>query len=223
MAIAGATGATAVHPGYGFLSENADFAARVEAAGCAFVGPTPEQIAWFGQKDRARDAAVAAGVPLLPASDALADVGAAAAAAREIGLPVIVKSVAGGGGMGMSVCTHPDELVPAIEAAMRQGEQLFGSPFVIVERFVTHARHVEVQVFGDGAGRVLALGERDCSLQRRRQKVMEEAPAPHLDPALRTVLLEASRRARSRRWTTARPAPSSSSSTPSGVTRPSSR
>ena len=193
VAIAQDAGATGVHPGYGFLAENAAFADAVEAAGIAFVGPTPEQIAWFGQKDRARDAAVAAGVPLLPASGALGDITEAAAAAREIGLPVIVKSVAGGGGMGMTVCTDAEDLVPAITTAMRQGEQLFGSPLVIVERFVTHARHVEVQVFGDGAGRVLALGERDCSLQRRRQKVMEEAPAPNLDPALRETLLDASR------------------------------
>ena len=193
VAIARNTGATGLHPGYGFLSENASFAALVEDAGCTFIGPTPAQIAWFGQKDRARDAAIAAGVPLLPASDALTDVSAAASAALEIGLPVIVKSVAGGGGMGMTVCTTADDLVSAIETAMRQGEQLFGSTSVIVERFITHARHVEVQVFGDGDGRVLALGERDCSLQRRRQKVMEEAPAPNLDPELRVVLLDASR------------------------------
>ena len=193
VAIATATGATGVHPGYGFLAENAGFAAAVEAAGIAFVGPTPEQIAWFGQKDKARDAAIAAGVPLLPASDALDVVDAAVAAAKDLGLPVIVKSVAGGGGMGMTVCHDPDALVEAVEAAMRQGEQLFGVPAVVVERFVTHARHIEVQVFGDGAGRVLALGERDCSLQRRRQKVLEEAPAPHLDPEVRAALLDASR------------------------------
>src|SRR6185503_378899 len=191
--IARATGADAVHPGYGFLAEDAAFAAIVEHAGLVFLGPTPDQIALFGLKDRARAAAQAAGVPLLAGSDALDDAASAVAAARVVGLPVLIKSAAGGGGMGMAAVTDPDALVPTIESVMRQSEQLYGSARVIVERLVERARHVEVQVFGDGHGRVLVLGERDCSLQRRRQKVLEEAPAPNLDAEIRAELFAAAR------------------------------
>ena len=194
VAIARANGADAVHPGYGFLAEHAAFATIVEHAGVAFLGPTPDQIALFGLKDQARAAAEAAGVALLTGSDALDDAASAVAAARVVGLPVLIKSAAGGGGMGMAAVTDPDALVPTIESVMRQSEQLYGSARVIVERLVERARHVEVQVFGDGHGRVLVLGERDCSLQRRRQKVLEEAPAPNLDPELRTELFESARR-----------------------------
>ena len=192
--IARAHDADAVHPGYGFLAENAAFAAIVEHAGIAFLGPTPDQIALFGLKDRARAAAEAAGVPLLAGSAALDDAASAVAAARVVGLPLLVKSAAGGGGMGMAAVTDVDALVPAIEVVLRQSEQLYGSSRVIIERLVERARHVEVQVFGDGHGRVLVLGERDCSLQRRRQKVLEEAPAPNLDPGLRAELFAAARR-----------------------------
>jgi urea carboxylase len=183
-----------VHPGYGFLAEDASFAAIVEHAGLAFIGPTPDQMVCFGQKDRARAAAAAAGVPLLPGSGALDDPATAVAAARVVGFPFLVKSVAGGGGIGMVECTDPNDVVDTVERAMRQSQQAFGAPHVFLERVVDRARHVEVQVFGDGKGRVVVLGERDCSAQRRRQKVMEEAPAPNLDDDTRAALFDAARR-----------------------------
>jgi urea carboxylase len=191
LAIALATSADGVHPGYGFLAEDGAFAAAVEEAGLAFIGPTPAQIALFGDKHRARAVAIDAGVPMLPGSDGLGDADAVCAAAASIGLPVMVKSTAGGGGIGMTACRRLDELPGAVATTMRRGAALFGAPTVLVERLVERARHVEVQVFGDGDGRVLVLADRDCSLQRRRQKVLEEAPAPGLDPAIRAQLHDA--------------------------------
>ncbi|MDQ1432922.1 MAG: urea carboxylase, partial [Actinomycetota bacterium] len=188
------TGADAVHPGYGFLSEQADFAAAVESAGLAFVGPTPEQIRSFGAKDSARILAAAAGLPRLPGSDAFDDPDAAVAAAAGIGYPLLVKSVAGGGGIGMLVCHDERELPDVVARAMRQSQQSFGSGAVFLERMVRRARHVEVQAFGDGDGLVVVLGERDCSTQRRRQKVVEETPAPGLDDEVRAALFDATRR-----------------------------
>ncbi|MDX5392984.1 MAG: urea carboxylase [Caulobacteraceae bacterium] len=186
-----ATGAEAIHPGYGFLSENAAFAEACEAAGIAFIGPTAENIRAFGLKHTARDLAQTHGVPLAPGTDLLTDAPAALAAAREIGFPVILKATAGGGGIGMRVCE--DEA--AVAEAFAQVSRLAGSNFsdggVFLERFVRQARHIEVQVFGDGQGRVVALGERDCSLQRRNQKVIEETPAPHLPAATREALIAA--------------------------------
>ncbi len=182
-----------VHPGYGFLAENADAAAAFEAAGLVFIGPTPEQIRRFGAKDEARAAAAAAGVPLPAGTAPFVDVDAAVAAASSVGFPLLVKSVAGGGGIGMLACTDPDELPATVERAMQQSAAAFGNPAVFLERLVTNARHVEVQVFGDGDGTVVTLGERDCSAQRRRQKVLEETPAPGLDPATRTALADAAR------------------------------
>ena len=172
------TGAEAVHPGYGFLSESAAFARAVEAAGLAWVGPTPDQIESFGDKDRARRLAAEAGVPLLPGSGVLASLDDAAAAAAELGYPILLKATAGGGGIGMARVDTPDELADAWARATRAGAANFGSAALFVERFLPVARHVEVQVVGDGQGGVAVLGDRDCSVQRRNQKVVEEAPAP---------------------------------------------
>ncbi|WP_273652307.1 urea carboxylase [Cellulomonas fimi] len=182
------TGAGAIHPGYGFLSENAAFAAQVEAAGLAFVGPTPAHLSVFGDKHEAREAARAAGVPLVAGSGLLESVADALAAAEVVGYPVMVKAVGGGGGIGMQACADPGELVAAFDRVQRIAAASFGSAGVFLERYVAHARHLEVQVFGDGAGRVVSLGDRDCSLQRRHQKVVEEAPAPALPSSVRAEL-----------------------------------
>ena len=181
-------GADAVHPGYGFLSEDADFARACAARGVRFVGPTPEHLALFGRKHRARELAASAGVPLLEGSGLVGDLDAARAAARTVGYPVMLKSTAGGGGIGMRVCTDEAALVDAFDAVRRLAGGNFGDAGVFVERAIPRARHIEVQAFGDGAGGVLAIGERDCSSQRRRQKVVEECPAPGLDTDLRARL-----------------------------------
>jgi urea carboxylase len=193
LAVAAEYGADGVHPGYGFLSENADAAAAIEHAGLAFIGPTPAQIRRFGAKDEARAAALVAGVPLPPGTAPFVDVDAAVDAAEAVGFPLLVKSVAGGGGIGMLACTDPAALPAVVAQAMQQSRQAFGNPAVFLERLVTNARHVEVQVFGDGRGTVVTLGDRDCSAQRRRQKVFEEAPAPGLTSATRTALADAAR------------------------------
>ncbi|BDX33271.1 urea carboxylase [Mycobacterium antarcticum] len=190
---ASATDAAMVHPGYGFLSEDAEFASAVEAAGLVFVGPTPHQLRVFGTKHTARAAARAAGVPVFPGSDLLDDAVTAEAAAEEIGYPVMLKATGGGGGIGMQVCRDADDLQSAFARVSRLAERSFGSAGVFVERFVDEARHVEVQIFGDGTGRVVSLGDRDCSLQRRNQKVIEEAPAPALPEAIRAHLHSSSR------------------------------
>ncbi|VVD83068.1 urea carboxylase [Pandoraea anhela] len=191
IAAARQTGAQAIIPGYGFLSENAEFAQRCEAEGIAFVGPTAQQMAQFGLKHAARELAQAAGVPLTPGSGLLADVDAARDAAQAIGYPVMLKSTAGGGGIGLTRCNDEAELVAAFASVQRLGQSFFSNGGVFVERFVDRARHVEVQIFGDGLGQVLALGERDCSLQRRNQKVVEETPAPNLPESVRARLLDA--------------------------------
>ncbi|AVA26457.1 MULTISPECIES: urea carboxylase [unclassified Rhizobium] len=183
-----ATGAEAVHPGYGFLSENIGFAKRLAQEGIAFIGPTPDNIAAFGLKHTARELARASGVPLLPGSGLVETGDAALAAAVEIGYPVMLKSTAGGGGIGMQLCEDADSLKAAFESVQRTAKASFGDARVYLERFVSKARHVEVQIFGDGKGRVIALGERDCSLQRRNQKVIEETPAPGLSPEIRERL-----------------------------------
>jgi urea carboxylase len=185
------TGAEAVHPGYGFLSENASFAETIEAEGVAFLGPTPAQIRGFGTKHGARAIATELGVPLLPGTGLLADAEEAKLAAERIGFPVILKSTAGGGGIGMQLCRDAARLVEQFETVRALAQKNFGDGGVFLERYVERARHVEVQIFGDGRGRVLALGERDCSAQRRHQKVIEETPAPRLRPAVRKALLEA--------------------------------
>ncbi|MET0920307.1 MAG: 5-oxoprolinase/urea amidolyase family protein, partial [Acidimicrobiia bacterium] len=193
LEIAAAHAVEGVHPGYGFLAEDHRFAGAVEAAGLAFVGPTPEQIRRFGGKDEARAAAVAAGVPLPVGTEAFTDVDDAVAAGSSVGFPLLVKSVAGGGGIGMLVCDDPHDLGEVVARAMQQSAQAFGNRAVFLERLITRARHVEVQVFGDGMGTVVTLGERDCSTQRRRQKVVEETPAPGLDQATRIALADAAR------------------------------
>ena len=193
LAAARATGAGAVHPGYGFLSENADFARRCEAAGLAFVGPTPDQLDLFGAKHTARAAAKAAGVPLLPGTGLLPDAEVALTAAGELGYPVMLKATGGGGGIGMRACRSPAELADAWASVQRVAAANFSSAGVFLERLVERARHVEVQVFGDGRGRVLTLGDRDCSLQRRHQKVLEEAPAPGLPDRVRAELADSAR------------------------------
>ena len=183
--------AACVHPGYGFLSENAAFAEAVEAAGIGFCGPTPAQIRAFGRKDTARDLARECGVPLLPGTGVLDDADEAAAEAERIGYPVILKSTAGGGGIGMAICDTPGALRDQFARVGHLAAASFGAADVFLERYVARARHVEVQVFGDGRGRVVALGDRDCSLQRRNQKVLEESPAPDLPDTTRARLRDA--------------------------------
>ncbi|SHN19074.1 urea carboxylase [Pseudomonas asturiensis] len=180
LAIAKASGAGAIHPGYGFLSENAAFAQACEDAGIAFVGPTPEQLRVFGLKHTARALARQHGVPMLEGTELLDSVEAALTAARLIGYPVMLKSTAGGGGIGMRVCRSAEELADSFEAVKRLGQNNFSDAGVFIEKYIQRARHLEVQVFGDGQGEVLALGVRDCSVQRRNQKVLEETPAPNL-------------------------------------------
>jgi urea carboxylase len=185
------TGAEAIHPGYGFLSERASFADECEQAGVRFVGPTAEQMREFGLKHRAREIAERHGVPLLPGTPLLASAAVAVERAQSIGYPVILKSTAGGGGIGLRVCRSPAELADAFESVERLGKANFGESGAYLEKFVERARHVEVQIFGDGLGDVIALGERDCSVQRRNQKVIEETPAPGLSPATRERLFDA--------------------------------
>lgn len=182
------TGADAVHPGYGFLSENAEFAERLAAVGVAFIGPRPEHLRDFGLKHTARALARAASVPLLEGSGLLESADEAIAAANAVGFPVMLKSTAGGGGIGMQLCRDADELRGRFEAIRRMAGASFGDARVYLERFVGEGRHVEVQIFGDGRGRVVALGERDCSLQRRNQKVIEETPAPNMPDDVRERL-----------------------------------
>lgn len=194
LAAAARTGATHIHPGYGFLSENAEFAERVEDAGLVFVGPTPAQIRNFGDKHRARELALAAGnVPLLPGTGLLATADEAVHSAADIGLPIIIKATNGGGGIGMQVCRTLDEVASAYRKVSLQAEHSFGTGQVYLEKYVEPARHIEVQVLGDGQGRVAVLGDRDCSYQRRHQKVIEECPAPMLPAGVRTAVHQAAR------------------------------
>ncbi len=188
IGIAERSGAAAVFPGYGLLSENAEFARMCGQAGAEWLGPTPEQIVAFGLKHEARRLAGQAGVPLVPGTDLLESAEAAVEAAVEIGYPVMLKSTAGGGGIGMKICRDAEELAKEFESVVRLGERSFGSGGVFIERVIERGRHVEVQIFGDGQGRVLALGERDCSVQRRNQKVFEETPAPGLSGEVRNAL-----------------------------------
>lgn len=188
VAAAKATGAEAVHPGYGFLSENTAFAERLAAEGIAFIGPRPEQILAFGLKHTAREIAQRCGVPLLPGSGLLTDADQAIAEAARIGYPVMLKSTAGGGGIGMQLCQTAEELRDRFASVARLAGGNFGDARLYLERFVARARHIEVQIFGDGTGGIVTLGQRDCSLQRRNQKVVEETPAPNLSDATRAKL-----------------------------------
>ena len=185
------SGAQAIHPGYGFLSENAAFAEACEAAGIAFVGPTPEQLRVFGLKHTARALARERGIPLLEGTDLLDSLDAALAAAERVGYPVMLKSTAGGGGIGMRVCRRAEELRDAFDAVKRLGQNNFSDAGVFIEKYIERARHLEVQVFGDGQGEVIALGVRDCSVQRRNQKVLEETPAPNLPAGMAEALCAA--------------------------------
>jgi len=190
LEVARSTGAQAIHPGYGFLSENAGFAEQCAQAGVVFIGPTPDQMRRFGLKHTARELAEQNGVPLLPGSGLLGDVGHAHAEASRIGYPVMIKSTAGGGGIGMRLCWSADELNEAFQSVERLARANFKDAGIYLEKYVEHARHIEVQLFGDGKGTVIALGERDCSVQRRNQKVIEETPAPNITPEVRKHLLE---------------------------------
>ncbi|WP_230280688.1 urea carboxylase [Croceicoccus sp. Ery15] len=191
LAAARETGAGAIHPGYGFLAENTDFAEACAAAGIEFIGPTPDNIRTFGLKHSARALAEAHGVPLAPGTGLLTDEDEAAEAAQGIGFPVILKATAGGGGIGMRICEDVAVVRDGFAAVARLGAGNFGDAGVFLERYIGRARHIEVQIFGDGTGRVMPLGERDCSLQRRNQKVVEEAPAPCLGDAKRAELIAA--------------------------------
>ncbi|MFD5598455.1 acetyl/propionyl/methylcrotonyl-CoA carboxylase subunit alpha [Leucobacter sp. NPDC058333] len=188
LAAAEASGADAVHPGYGFLSENADFARRVQAAGLVWVGPDPESIELMGNKARAREAAIAAGVPVLKGTEGTLDIESdIEAIADDIGYPLVVKASAGGGGRGIRRINSRADVRGTVDIAQAEALAAFGSSDVYFERFVTRARHVEVQVFGDGESWV-HLGDRDCSMQRRQQKVIEEAPAPDLPDDIRAQM-----------------------------------
>jgi acetyl-CoA carboxylase, biotin carboxylase subunit len=180
------TGAQAIHPGYGFLSENARFAEIVEAHGYTFIGPKPEHIRLMGDKISAKKAVKAAGIPLVPGSEgAIDDEAEAFAAAEEIGFPVLIKAAAGGGGRGMKVAIDREHLAEAIAMAQSEAKAAFGDGSVYLERYLSTPRHIEVQIIADSFGSVVHLGERDCSLQRRHQKLMEEAPSPAINAALR--------------------------------------
>jgi acetyl-CoA carboxylase biotin carboxylase subunit len=192
-------GADAIHPGIGFLSENARFAAMVEEHGFTFIGPTPEQIALMGDKVAAKDAARKLGLPVVPGSDgALGSDEESARIASEIGYPVLVKAAAGGGGKGMKVATGPADIAQALSLARNEAKAHFGNDALYMEKYLSHPRHIEIQILGDSHGNVIHLGERDCSLQRRHQKVLEEAPSPALNgrerESIGTVAVEAMRK-----------------------------
>jgi len=185
------SGCDAIHPGYGFLSENAAFARAVADAGLVFVGPGADVIERMGDKIRARRVAVQHGIPVTPAADEADDPAGFAERAHAVGFPLLVKGAAGGGGKGMQIVREPSRLAEAIEVARRESERYFGDGRLFAERYVERPRHIEVQVFGDVHGQVIHLGERECSIQRRFQKLIEETPAPGLDPGLRERLCEA--------------------------------
>lgn len=192
LAAARQTGAAAIHPGYGFLSENADFARAVAQSGLVWVGPSPEAIVAMGDKIAARNMMAAASVPISPGTeDPVAGVDAAVSAAAEIGYPVMIKAAAGGGGMGMAVAADGSELAGKYETVTAFAGRTFGDATVFIERYFPAVRHVEVQILGLNDGRVIALGERDCSVQRRNQKVAEETPSPAVDPDLRVRMMAA--------------------------------
>jgi acetyl-CoA carboxylase biotin carboxylase subunit len=195
VAAATTTGCDAVHPGWGFLAENATFAAACEDNDLAFVGPRPESIEIMGDKIRAKEAAAAAGVPLVPGSDGAATLAQARELADEVGFPLLLKAAAGGGGRGMRLVAGAEELEPAYRTASAEAQAAFSDGSLYVERAIVGSRHVEIQVLGDGEGRVLTLGERDCSIQRRHQKLVEEGPSPAVTEEIRAQMEDAARRA----------------------------
>lgn len=185
------TGATAIHPGYGFLSENPDFARQVEANGLTFIGPRPETVAMMGDKLAARRFSRKAGLPVIAGTDEPLPSELPLGMAKKIQYPVLVKAAAGGGGRGIRLAVSPEELPAVVEAARREAKAAFSDDTVFLESLVQQARHIEVQILGDGNGNIVCLGERECSIQRRRQKLIEEAPAPGLSPELRSQVHEA--------------------------------
>jgi acetyl-CoA carboxylase biotin carboxylase subunit len=192
LEVAKKAGAEAVHPGYGFLAERAPFSRAVSEAGLTFIGPSPETIEAMGDKTEARRRMDAAGVPIVPGvTEAIKDSTEAQAVAESIGYPVLLKASAGGGGKGMRVVTVPDELSRAFDAASREAEAAFGDGSVYLERFLERPRHIEIQIMGDRFGNVVHFGERECSIQRRHQKLIEEAPSPVVTPELRARMGEA--------------------------------
>ena len=192
IAAAEVTGAEAIHPGYGFLSENAEFSEICVQSGLEFIGPTPEQISSMGDKSRARQKMNEVGVPTIPGSDSvISDVDEAMELAKEIGFPIMIKASAGGGGKGMRIVEDPEHFLNLLNAAQAEAKASFSDGGVYLERCIQHSRHVEIQVFGDAEGRVVHLGERECSIQRRHQKLVEEAPSPALSPELRQEMGEA--------------------------------
>lgn len=196
LAAAKSTGVQAIHPGYGFLSENADFAQAVAASGLLWVGPGPDAITAMGDKINARNLMAAAGVPVAPgATEPAADLAAAVNAAAEIGYPVMVKAAAGGGGMGMGIADDETALRTEYDKVRAFAERMFGDGSVLIERYFPRVRHVEVQILGLADGRVVALGERECSVQRRNQKLVEESPSPAVTSELRSRFLAAAVRA----------------------------
>ena len=195
VAAATTTGCEAVHPGWGFLAERAEFAAACEDNDLVFVGPRPESIAIMGDKIRAKQAASGAGLPLVPGSNGAATLEQTRALAREVGFPLLLKAAAGGGGRGMRLVNEPDDLEPAFRTASAEAEAAFSDGSLYVERAIVGARHVEIQVLGDGEGGVLTLGERDCSIQRRHQKLVEEGPSPAVTGELRAEMEDAAGRA----------------------------
>jgi acetyl-CoA carboxylase, biotin carboxylase subunit len=185
------SGADAIHPGLGFLAENADFAALVEEHGFTFIGPSPQHIQLMGDKISAKAEAMRLGIPVVPgSSEAVRDIGDAELAAGAIGYPVLLKAAAGGGGRGMKLAHSAAELAQVLPVAQAEARAAFGNDAIYVERFLDRPRHIEVQLLGDGRGDVIHLGERDCSLQRSHQKLLEEAPSPALDPAARDMLTD---------------------------------
>jgi acetyl-CoA carboxylase biotin carboxylase subunit len=189
IAAAEITGADAIHPGYGFLAENADFAEICESSGIKFIGPSAESIRLMGDKATAKDTMRKAGVPVVPGSDGtISDLGEALQVAKKIGFPVIIKATAGGGGKGMRVAKSLDEFERLFVLARNEAEAAFGNPEVYIEKYIEEPHHVEIQVLGDQYGNVIHIGERDCSIQRRHQKLIEESPSPIVDEELREAM-----------------------------------
>jgi acetyl-CoA carboxylase biotin carboxylase subunit len=192
IAAAEITGADAIHPGYGFLAENEPFAEIAIECGLTFIGPTPSAIRTMGDKAKARETAKSIGVPILPGSDGpVRTYEEAVEVAKSIGYPVILKASAGGGGRGMRICSSESDLKGAFDTARSEAERAFGSADVYIEKYLEHPRHIEIQVFGDMQGRIVSLGERECSIQRRHQKLIEESPSPALTHELRQAMGEA--------------------------------
>ena len=186
IAAAEITGADAIHPGYGFLAENSHFAEIANECGLTFIGPTPEAIRLMGDKAKAREMAKKSGVPILPGSEGPVKTHSEALeVSRAIGFPVILKAAAGGGGRGMRICAAEGDLQGAFDTARSEADRAFGSADVYVEKYLEHPRHIEIQIFGDTQGRIISLGERECTIQRRHQKLIEESPSPAITQDIR--------------------------------------